>query len=342
MRSYFQFHCFPLIFSKESSQKAEFIFWNNAHILWPIKEISCYTCFFLSAEGENITHGKGKTRITSKMYSVVFLLLSTNLLSWLNFSSSQVVTNLHINQSSTFQNFDSAIYINFLMKLVCRFCIQYHRRLPWWHCIINYIHKNTVVWGLKMSYELHSQLSISTPRSLSIRQLSSHSSPGLGLLWPKCRTQNLARLKLTQFTLVHLSSLFRSLCSAFLPSGRSALPPNLVSYAILEYLHRRRHNSPGQLVSELCHPHNKVHPHVCMEIPVVHLLPSYPLILSLHTTEKSLAPTSWLASQFSFILAIVQQNLSDDQIFWSFFFSCLHLIWILFKKQKQTNKQTNI
>ena len=45
---------------------------------------------------------------------------------------------------------------------------------------------------------IFSHLSIRTPRSLSVRQLSSHSSPSLGgrlgLLWPKCRTRHLAPL----------------------------------------------------------------------------------------------------------------------------------------------------
>jgi len=68
-------------------------------------------------------------------------------------------------------------------------------------------------------------------------QLSSHSAPSLqrclGLLWPKCRTRHLVLLDFVPLTSAQRSSLSSSLCRAFLPPGRSTLPPNLVSAADL-------------------------------------------------------------------------------------------------------------
>jgi len=58
-----------------------------------------------------------------------------------------------------------------------------------------------------------------------------------------------------------------------------------------EYLQRRRlHSLPGQPVPGLCHPQREeILPHVQTELPV---LPFVPIVLSLGTTEKSLAPFS--------------------------------------------------
>jgi len=61
----------------------------------------------------------------------------------------------------------------------------------------------------------------------------------------------------------------------------------------LEYLQRTRlHNLPGQPVPGLSHPQSKqVLPHVQTELLCFSLCP-LPLVLSLGTTEKSLAPSS--------------------------------------------------
>ena len=58
----------------------------------------------------------------------------------------------------------------------------------------------------------------------------------------------------------------------------------------LEYLQRRRlHNLPGQPATGLCHPQREeVLPHVQMELPMLQFVPVAP-VLSLGTTEKSLA-----------------------------------------------------
>ncbi|KAF1466761.1 Conserved oligomeric Golgi complex subunit 5, partial [Megadyptes antipodes antipodes] len=53
-----------------------------------------------------------------------------------------------------------------------------------------------------------------------------------GVVVAKVQTRPLALLNLIQLALAHRSSLSRSLCRAFLPSSRSALPPNLVSFVI--------------------------------------------------------------------------------------------------------------
>jgi len=57
-----------------------------------------------------------------------------------------------------------------------------------------------------------------------------------------------------------------------------------------EYLQRRRLHSPsGQPVPVLCHPQSKEGlPHVQTELPMLQLVP----VLSLGTTEQSLAPSS--------------------------------------------------
>ena len=69
-------------------------------------------------------------------------------------------------------------------------------------------------------------------------QSSSHSAPSLkhclGLLWPKCRTWHLVLLNLIPLA---SAQLFRSLCRALLPSGRSTLPASLVSSANLLSVH---------------------------------------------------------------------------------------------------------
>jgi len=59
----------------------------------------------------------------------------------------------------------------------------------------------------------------------------------------------------------------------------------------LEYLQRRRlHQLPGQLVPVLHHPQSEVVlPQVQTELPMLQFVP---LVLSLGTTEKSLAPSS--------------------------------------------------
>jgi len=61
----------------------------------------------------------------------------------------------------------------------------------------------------------------------------------------------------------------------------------------LEYLQRRRlHNLPRQPVPVLRHPQREeVLPHVQMELPMLQFVP-VALVLSLGTTEKSLAPSS--------------------------------------------------
>ena len=61
----------------------------------------------------------------------------------------------------------------------------------------------------------------------------------------------------------------------------------------LEYLQRRRIHSPsGQPVPVLRHPQREeVLPYVQMELPIFSLCP-LPLVLSLGTTEKSLASSS--------------------------------------------------
>lgn len=80
-------------------------------------------------------------------------------------------------------------------------------------------------------------LLISTPRSFSARQISSHSSPCLygcmGSLWPKCSTQDLALLNAIQLDTAHWSSLSRPLYRTYQLSGRSTLLPNLVLSANL-------------------------------------------------------------------------------------------------------------
>ena len=59
----------------------------------------------------------------------------------------------------------------------------------------------------------------------------------------------------------------------------------------LEYLQRRRiRNLPGQLVPVLRHPQREeILPHVQTELPMLQFVP---IVLSLGTTEKSLAPSS--------------------------------------------------
>jgi len=61
----------------------------------------------------------------------------------------------------------------------------------------------------------------------------------------------------------------------------------------LEYLQSSRlHNLPGQPVPVLSHPQREeVQPHFQMELPVLQFAP-IALVLSLGTTEKSLAPPS--------------------------------------------------
>ena len=49
----------------------------------------------------------------------------------------------------------------------------------------------------------------------------------MGLLWPKHRTRHLALLYLIQLASTYSSSLFRSLCRAFLPSRRWRTPTQL-------------------------------------------------------------------------------------------------------------------
>lgn len=86
-----------------------------------------------------------------------------------------------------------------------------------------------------------SQLSASTPKSLSAEQVLSHSSPSLchymGVVCPKCRTWHFVWLNLPQLSSVHGPDLSRSLCSAFLFSCRSTLAPNLVWSANLLRVH---------------------------------------------------------------------------------------------------------
>jgi len=60
-----------------------------------------------------------------------------------------------------------------------------------------------------------------------------HKPVGLmGVDVTKCRTWHWALLKLIQLTLAHQSSLSRSLCNAFLPSGRPKFPPRLVGGSV--------------------------------------------------------------------------------------------------------------
>lgn len=59
----------------------------------------------------------------------------------------------------------------------------------------------------------------------------------MGLLWPKCRTWHLLLFSIIWLGSAHLLSLFRCLCRAFLPSGRSTVPPNLVSSRDLRRVH---------------------------------------------------------------------------------------------------------
>jgi len=55
----------------------------------------------------------------------------------------------------------------------------------------------------------------------------------MGLLWPKCRTQHLALLKLIQLALAHRSSLSDSSAEPSYPQADWHSPPNLVSSANL-------------------------------------------------------------------------------------------------------------
>jgi len=80
---------------------------------------------------------------------------------------------------------------------------------------------------------MFSQLLTKIPRLFFSTQLSSYSVPSLQfcmeLQCSKRRTLRLILLKFIQLNSAYQSCLSRSLCCAFLPSGRSTLLPNLVS-----------------------------------------------------------------------------------------------------------------
>jgi len=70
----------------------------------------------------------------------------------------------------------------------------------------------------------------------------------MGLLWPNCRIQYLVLFKLIHLASVHRSSLSRSLCRAFLPSGRSTFTPSLVS-SVPSKKHQCRYKWPQSQLS---------------------------------------------------------------------------------------------
>jgi len=57
------------------------------------------------------------------------------------------------------------------------------------------------------------------------------------LLWPKCRIQHLVLLNFIPLASTQQSSLSRSRCRAFFPSGRSTFPPSLGSSANFLRMH---------------------------------------------------------------------------------------------------------
>ena len=76
----------------------------------------------------------------------------------------------------------------------------------------------------------------------------------MGLLWPKCRTWNLALLNLIQLALGHWSILSRSLCRAFFRSSRSTFPPNFPTWYHLQtsFPQVDQHSHPASQLGIIC------------------------------------------------------------------------------------------